>query len=80
MCAILRLLILAGIVWLIYSFIIRALISSQSTQERPHNQPASVMQQCIHCGVHVPANEAITAEGLFFCSTAHRDLYLQRKS
>ena len=79
MAASLRLLILVGIVWLIYSFIRRAISTSQPTQEKPNIPPATIMQQCTHCGVHVPQHEAITSEGLFFCSTAHKDLYLQRK-
>lgn len=79
MGAILRLLILAGIVWLIYSFIRRAISTSQPIQEKPSNPPAAIMQQCNHCGVHVPEHDAIKSEGLFFCSTAHKDLYLQRK-
>ncbi|MBK7299379.1 MAG: hypothetical protein IPI79_02560 [Moraxellaceae bacterium] len=66
MAAILRLLILVGIVWLIYSFIRRAISTSQPTQEKPNIPPATIMQQCTHCGVHVPQHEAITSEGLFF--------------
>ena len=81
MGTIFRLLILAGIVWLIYSFIKRAISTSQNSQEKPSNPPATaIMHKCSHCGVHVPEHEAITSEGLFFCSTIHKDLYLQRKS
>lgn len=76
MGTILRLLILAGIVWLIYSFIKRALIA----QQPPQNPPAPLMHQCAQCSVHVPPAEAIVFEGLYFCSEPHKQLYLQRKS
>ncbi|MFO1391320.1 MAG: PP0621 family protein [Agitococcus sp.] len=75
MGTILRLLILAGIVWFIYSFIKRTLV-----QQKPHQQPtATLMHQCAECGVHTPQHEAILFEGLYFCSEAHKNNFLQRK-
>jgi uncharacterized protein len=71
----LRLLILAGIVWFIYSFIKRSLASKQ-TQQPPLT---ATMHQCRYCGVHIPHNEAVIFEGLVFCSDAHKHLYLQHK-
>lgn len=31
------------------------------------------MVVCAHCGVHVPASEALAAQGRDYCSLAHRD-------
>lgn len=28
---------------------------------------------CAHCGVHVPASEAVEADGRHYCSVEHRD-------
>jgi uncharacterized protein len=30
------------------------------------------MVRCAHCGLHVPANEAIAAAGRWYCGEAHR--------
>lgn len=75
MGTILRLLILAGIVWFIYSFIRRTL----AQQQPPQQPPAPLMHQCAECGVHIPQHEAILFEGLYFCGEAHKNNYLQRK-
>jgi len=37
--------------------------------------PAS-MKKCSHCGIHLPANEAVEYQQHFFCSQQHKDLYL----
>jgi len=36
-------------------------------------EPASIenMTSCAHCGLHFPASEAVTADGLDYCSPAH---------
>ncbi len=31
------------------------------------------MRQCAHCGVHLPASDAVSAGGRDYCSLAHRD-------
>ena len=81
MATLLRLLIIAGIIWLVYSFIKRALNnSSQQLKEQQQTPlPTPMMQQCAHCGVHITKGESTQAQGLFFCSEAHRDTYLQHK-
>ena len=55
MATLLRLLIIAGIIWLVYSFIKRALNnSSQQLKEQQQTPlPTPMMQQCAHCGVHM---------------------------
>ena len=32
-----------------------------------------LMVRCEHCGVHLPASEAVSAEGRSYCSVEHRD-------
>lgn len=32
-----------------------------------------MMVRCAHCGVHLPASEAISAGGRTYCDRAHRD-------
>lgn len=82
MATLLRLLIIAGIIWLVYSFVKRALNSSSQQLKEEQQQtppPAPMMQQCAQCGVHIAEGESTQAQGLFFCSEAHRNIYLQHK-
>jgi uncharacterized protein len=46
----------------------------QSPDARPGNTstPAQAMLQCAHCGVHLPANEAVQGKRGGYCSAEHR--------
>jgi uncharacterized protein len=76
MGTILRLLIIAAIIWFIYSLIRRA-ITPPPEQQPLQNPP--LMRQCAHCHVNIPEGESTQSHGRFFCCEAHRDLYLQQK-
>lgn len=69
---IIRLLILALVVWLIYRMVSRMLTKPRngkpSTPELGTN-----MVRCAHCGIHLPENEAIYRDGQPYCSKEHRD-------
>ena len=46
--------------------------SSTNTTSNP--KPTQAMVACLHCGVHLPQNDAVhTAHG-FYCSDQHRAL------
>lgn len=36
-------------------------------------KPLKNMVRCEVCGVHLPQDDSVTAEGRFFCSEAHRN-------
>lgn len=38
------------------------------------------MVRCQWCDVHVPASEALRADGRWFCSSAHRDRYANERA
>ena len=38
---------------------------------RPSAEVVSPMVTCSHCGVHLPADEAVYADGRAYCSAAH---------
>lgn len=40
---------------------------------QPDPQANELVLSCAHCGVHVPASEAITSAGAVYCCAAHRD-------
>ncbi len=46
-------------------------------REKKRRQPphdAQPMVECAHCGLHLPAGEAVVAGSQVFCSEAHRTL------
>lgn len=80
------LLIALAVVWLLYSPAVRGKIlgrpapgnspkrSGASQPPPPPAGPLDTMVACAHCGVHLPATEALTdAQGRTYCSPAHRD-------
>lgn len=76
MGTILRLMIIAAIIWFIYSFI-RRTFNPPARVEPPAATP--LMKQCAHCGVNIPENESTQSQGYYFCSEAHRDSFLKLK-
>jgi uncharacterized protein len=47
------------------------------TPPPPRKPPAvgapKAMVRCAHCGLHLPATDAISGRGGVYCSAAHRD-------
>jgi uncharacterized protein len=62
---VLLLIVLGGIWWI-------------RQQRRPDQAPSKesgpqVMVPCIHCGTHVPENDAVRGTQGLYCSAVHRD-------
>jgi uncharacterized protein len=57
-------------------------LSRKNRPQNPDDQPAKksatpepeTMVRCAHCGVHLPGPEAVSENGVFFCSEQHRKL------
>ena len=80
MGGILRLLIIAAVVYLAYVWIRKLLNSRQHTTEvQKADEPRQLMKQCAFCQVHIPEGESTQSQGHFFCSEHHRDLFLQQQ-
>jgi uncharacterized protein len=45
--------------------------SSDPPKEQPLAPPTN-MAVCLHCGIHLPQDEAVTGEKGLYCSTEHR--------
>lgn len=43
--------------------------------EQDSQASAETMVSCAHCGIYIPASEAISQSGRVFCSDAHRLLH-----
>ena len=46
-------------------------IKTDAPKEQAPTTPAN-MAVCLHCGMHLPADEAVTGEKGLYCSTDHR--------
>jgi uncharacterized protein len=61
----------AVLVWLLFGR------RSRDRPPRKKNSPSDSgtedMVVCARCGVHLPRSEALSARGLHYCSSAHRD-------
>jgi len=65
-----RLLFFAAIIVIVYLWL--KSVRKPSAREDDASGPAEDMVRCEHCGVHLPRNESILADGKRYCSEAHR--------
>lgn len=66
-----RTIIIAALVWAVWW------LYRRGRPGGPDNgsPPAPVMRQCAHCGLHLPANEAVSGSQAYYCSVAHKDAH-----
>lgn len=75
MASLVKLLLLALGVWLIYTLLRKYGASVSRDEQAPPPAPAQEdMVRCAQCGVHLPKSEAILSQDEFFCSDEHRRL------
>ncbi|MED5387764.1 MAG: PP0621 family protein [Pseudomonadota bacterium] len=72
-----RLLIIAGLIYLAWRIARNLLSQARSSGSTTQQSDAQPMLKCAHCGVHVPAPDAFSHNGLHFCSQEHQRLYLE---
>lgn len=74
--------VLVGLLYLVIRHFLRQFIrnlannaASQPVPGRASaNRPEENMVQCAHCGVYLPASEAVTQQGRHWCSSEHARL------
>lgn len=76
MTGIIRLVILAALVWLAWRVLRQVLAPSR--RPPPGDDDAARMLRCETCGVHVPETEAFVARGHAFCSQTHQQQWLEK--
>ncbi len=59
------------IVLAIWAFKRSRRVNSDAPPANPPSTPAN-MAVCLHCGIHLPQDEAVTGEKGLYCSTEHR--------
>lgn len=62
------------IVLAIWAFKRSRRVNSDANQAKPPAPPATPanMAVCLHCGIHLPQDEAVTGKKGLYCSTDHR--------
>jgi uncharacterized protein len=62
------------IVLAIWAFKRSRRVNSDATPAKPPTTPSSPanIAVCLHCGIHLPQDEAVTGEKGLYCSTEHR--------
>ena len=55
--------------------ILKQLYGSRKKTENRKIPPATATVRCEQCGVHIPKEEALIADGKYFCSDEHRKLH-----
>lgn len=66
-------LLIAGVVWWMWTG--RRRVRPPPARPAPPPTQLTTMQRCAHCGVHLPAPEALQdRDGRPYCSAAHREL------
>ncbi|MEW5943637.1 MAG: PP0621 family protein [Pseudomonadota bacterium] len=68
-----KLLLLAAGVWLIY-VILKRYGRSIRQEKPPAAEGGEDMVRCSQCGVHLPKSESILSHGKHYCSDEHRRL------
>ncbi len=84
-----RLLLILGLsflVWIGYRFLknswserIRKVDELEQQQNRQQTPGIQQIKACAYCKTHIPEDEGIYENGLFFCSYQHLDHYLEHK-
>ncbi|MBE0509097.1 MAG: hypothetical protein K0A95_06280 [Chromatiales bacterium] len=69
-----RVLIIALLVWLAYRAIRGMLSKPRPGKARRPESLSTDMVRCQHCGIHIPKHEALPRGEHYYCSPEHRDL------
>jgi uncharacterized protein len=82
MGGLIRLIIIAAIVWFVWQQLKR-FVGQTSGQAQPSHQPPpdrgnnQLMQPCAFCKVHIPEGESTQSRGYYFCCEAHRNAFFK---
>lgn len=70
-----RLLIIAALVWVAWKLLKNALLSNAQGNPSPPAGNSTRMVKCEQCGVHLPEKEATLKDGHAFCSPLHLEAW-----
>lgn len=67
-----RFIVLALVIWLIYRMV-RRMLAKPGSAKPASPQSGTNMVRCAHCGIHIPETEALFRDGHPYCSETHRE-------
>jgi len=68
-----RLIVIVAIIWLVYRIYQNWQASRPiASKQQPKLNEVENMVQCSNCGVHLPEQEALIQNKLFYCCKAHK--------
>jgi uncharacterized protein len=70
-----RILLIAAVVWLAVVLFKRWLADKNRSRPGPAGRPQERMVKCAYCGVHVPESQALRSGTNSYCSPEHRDTH-----
>lgn len=75
----LRLVAILLLLWIAWMLFRKHLVAWRARQRQPvtRGKQAKPMVPCSYCQVHLPQDEALEADGLWFCSRQHRQAWLK---
>jgi uncharacterized protein len=62
------------LLWLLRGSFGRRGDAAAPAARKPAAEPQAIVA-CVHCGVHLPRDEALPGRGGVFCGDAHRDAF-----
>jgi len=66
---ILKFLLIAAVIWVVYIMFFKTKTTVEKTQNRETKKPeANDMVECANCGIYVEVQEAILSNGKYYCS------------
>ncbi|MDR5899378.1 PP0621 family protein [Halomonas vilamensis] len=54
-------------------------LDREALEQKPERRDGGQMVRCQWCDVHVPEEDALREQNQWFCSSAHRDRFLQKQ-
>lgn len=74
-----RLILLALVIWLVWRVyqIHRDRKAARDKSGGDRSIPGGKMVKCAHCGTHLPLDNALPMDELYFCCREHRDAHRQ---
>jgi uncharacterized protein len=69
---IIRIILVAGLIWLIFSFYRYLRMKFNSAREIQKTGSIGKMVKCESCGIHILVDEAVISNGLYYCCNQHQ--------
>jgi uncharacterized protein len=74
-----RLLLLIAVIALAVFLLKKLYLDNKNTRDSSgDDKPLGLMQKCAQCELHLPKEQGLTHQDIFFCCAQHRDAYFSK--